>query len=202
MSDAAGAIGDGSAVLKHSEPVPDRVPRADLDYYPTPAWCVEAIRPFLPASTTILDPACGEGELLHPFTKVSVLRGIELDDGRAARARRVVPYVTVGDALEVEWPDADLAICNPPFSHALAFVERAVAWRAAHPRSTVAFLLRLTFLEAQERRRFHQTNPSDVYVLADRPKFRPGKNGKMATDSVTCAWFVWGPGRGGRWSVL
>lgn len=193
----------GHDVLRPSEPLPDRVARAALDYYPTPSWCVEAIRPHLPKAAQILDPACGEGELLQPFAKESsVLRGIELDPGRADRAHRVAAFVTVGDAIEVEWPYADLAICNPPFSHALAFVERAVAWRAAHPRSTVAFLLRLTFLEAQERRRFHQTNPSDVYVLADRPKFRPGKNGKMSTDSVTCAWFVWGPGRGGRWSVL
>lgn len=205
MTDGAISTGrEPEAILSPSEPVPDRVPRAALDYYPTPAWCVEAIRPHLPNAGIVLDPACGQGELLHAFREGSILlQGIDLDAGRVAAARAAFPSngaFDVGDALACTWPGFDLVICNPPFSHGLEFLERALSLAA--PRATVAFLLRLTFLESRERRSFHLAHPSDVYVLSERPKFRPGRDGKMATDSVTCAWFVFGPGRGGRWSIL
>jgi hypothetical protein len=38
----------------------------------------------------------------------------------------------------------------------------------------------------------------DVYVLSKRPSF--SGNGK--TDATAYAWFLFGPGRGGRWQVL
>lgn len=187
--------------LKPSEPIPDRVARAGNDYYPTPAWCVERILPHLPHARTVLDPACGAGELLAHFPD-SEQHGIELDPTRATLARNSRVGITCADALatDTEWPRCDLTICNPPFSHGLEFFERAL--RNADSRSTVAFLLRLTFLESEERRAFHQRHVLDCYVLSTRPKFRPGRDGKMATDSVTCAWFVAGPGRAGRVEVL
>ncbi len=40
--------------------------------------------------------------------------------------------------------------------------------------------------------------PCDVFVLSRRPSFL----GNGMTDSSAYAWFVWGPGRGGRWSLL
>lgn len=189
--------------LEPAEPTPDRVERADLDYYPTPASAVLPILPFLSPGRAVLDPACGRGELLAHFDRRTKL-GIELDPTRAADTRRApgVKSVTCGDALVEGWPDADLVICNPPFSHSLEFARRAVEWASSGRGRTAAILLRLSFLESEERREFHRAAPSDVYVLANRPKFRPNRHGKMATDSVTCAWFVWSPGGGGRWRVL
>lgn len=190
-----------------SEPTPPRVERAELDYYPTPAWCVDAIKSFLCPGRSVLDPACGQGELLTHFSAPAALPGgpsllgIELDAGRAIAAEYVTTRsVITGDALAVDWPKVDLVICNPPFSLSLEFVEKSLQQQLPH--TTHAFLLRLSFLESRERRALHKLHPSDVYVLSERPKFRPNRHGKMATDSITCAWFVWGPGRGGRWSVL
>ncbi len=190
-------------VLVASEPVPDRVERQKLDYYPTPPYVVHAIRPYLPRVRRVLDPAAGKGELL---TAIGAEHGIaiELDRSRALEASKN-PYckaVYDGDALAMDWPDADLCIANPPFLKAREFIEKAIAWRKQDPRRVVACLARLTILESEERRTLHQQDPADVYILATRPKFRPGKNGKMATDSVTCCWLLWTPGGGGRWRVL
>jgi hypothetical protein len=87
----------------------------------------------------------------------------------------------------------DVIITNPPFYLAEEFVRKALK-HATH----VAMLLRLAFLESRKREAFHKENPSDVFVLSRRPSFMA--NG--ATDNSAYAWFVWGPGRGGRWSIL
>lgn len=187
------------SVLTLSEPVTDRVMRAENDFYATPRWVVEIIKPHLTHVGSVFDPACGTGDLLNAFPSAR-REGIELDPMRARTVKGAC--VAEGDALILDWPDADLCIMNPPFLHARAFIQRAIQWRAQDQRRTVACLARLTILESEERRLMHQQNPSDVYVLATRPKFRPGRDGKMATDSVTCVWLVFGPGRGGRWSVL
>lgn len=196
--------GDGAFVLAPPEPTPDRVARAELDYYPTPGSAVEPILPFLPRCDSVLDPACGQGELLRFFPNATRY-GLELDARRAEQAcqkyaRGNHHHLQVGDALSATWPLVGLVVCNPPFTHALEFVQRSLSQE--EPRTTHAFLLRLSFLESKERRAFHEAWPSDVYVLSERPKFRPNRFGKMASDNITCAWFVWGPGRGGRWAVL
>lgn len=182
---------------------PGRVERAALDYYPTPGWVVETILPHLPRARCVLDPACGAGEILAAVAPARGL-GIELDPLRAQEANNSmhVDSCVEGDALIVEWPVADGVVMNPPFIDVQAFIERALEWQERDPRRTVACLARLTILESEERRALHQAHPADVYVLSRRPKFRARRDGKMASDSVTCCWLVWGPGRGGRWSVL
>lgn len=132
--------------------------------------------------------------------------------------------IQVADALTLPhgW-NFDLAIFNPPFVLAEEFVRRALHDRES--RSSVAALLRLAFLESKERRPLHAAHPADIYPLAARPQFidpnverecprcvggeqpreKPCKrcNGKRTVkggqDSAAYAWFVWGPGRGGRW---
>jgi hypothetical protein len=155
------------------------------------------------------------------------LRGFELHEGRAHAAGHLVDC---RDALSADgWGFFDLAILNPPFSLAEDFVRRALG-EAAPQRATVAALLRLAFLEGGGRVPLHREHPSDVFVFANRPSFidpqafRPCprcKGGKVprpdevrcvrclgktqikgGSDSSAYGWFVFGPGRGGRWSVL
>lgn len=173
--------------------------RQPLDFYSTPAPVVDAILPHLPLSGRILEPASGDGAILRRLIAHGVDRmnisAIELDADRFLQSQNIAP-TTRGDALDMSWPAASLILGNPPFTLGLRFVEKAITHVAPHG-GTVAMLLRLTFLESRERAAFHRANPSDVYVLPARPKFVNG-----ATDTVTSAWFVWGPGRGGRWSIL
>lgn len=188
----------------------NRVPRIALDYYPTPRSAIEPIKAHLPLIRTVCDPACGIGEIFEVFGPRVRCFGIELDQVRAEKAWRLggeqKRVVSHGNALTLPWPKAEAYVFNPPFSDAEAFVRRGLDQKPA--RATMAVLLRLSFLEPTDpdaklehllgRAELHRSHPPDVYVLAERPRFSVNKHGVLGTDSVTAAWFVYGPGRGGR----
>lgn len=150
------------------------------------------------------------------------------EEARTLFAKERRHHVTVGDFLTGPQAPCDLVIGNPPFKHAMAFVLRALAitWPR---RGTVAMLLRMNWLASQDRMAFHRENPADLFVLSRRPSFCaslkckacgwgdvqrldalraracPLCGGKVVvttSDSTEYAWFVWGPGRGGRWQIL
>lgn len=77
----------------------------------------------------------------------------------------------------------DWVISNPPFSEAPSIVRHAFF----HAKFGVAFLLRLTFLEpCKNRSEFLVDHPPSILVM---PRY--SFTGDGATDSVTCAWFIW-----------
>lgn len=173
--------------------------RRPLDDYPTPDWVIDAVLPHVPGGGQVLEPSCGAGAILRRLrawgVELSHLRGIELDEGRATIARQDGFTVAHADALYADWGQADLIITNPPYRFAEAFVRRALSLR--RPGGTVAMLLRLGFLESIERADFNRSHPADVLVLPRRPSFVNGRS-----DACAYGWFVWGVGRGGRWSIL
>jgi hypothetical protein len=160
-------------------PTPPAVTRAFLDACPLPdgEWC---------------EPAVGAGHIIEAVGK---RRGWATFDIRDVGAPSLSDFHESGyDFLQHdESIRFDVIITNPPFYLAEEFVRKALRC-ADH----VAMLLRLAFLESRRREVFHQEHPSDVYVLSRRPSFMA--NG--ATDSCAYGWFVWGPGRGGRWEIL
>ncbi len=125
----------------------------------------------------------------------------------------------------------DLVVGNPPFKYAMAFVLRSLDL-ARPFRGTVAMLLRMNWLASQERMAFHREQPADLFVLPRRPSFCASLRCKSklacgwrvmqrvdaprarecprcespvlvtTSDSTEYAWFVWSPGRGGRWQIL
>lgn len=171
------------------------------DFYATPAWATLAILRYAARpGDIVLDPACGDGAILDVAAECNFKTiGLELDEGRARRAAGHGKHVAIiRDALDVgAWPRAEAIVMNPPFGCAMEFVERAIA-EARVCDANVAALLRLPWLASRKRVAFHRAHPSDVYVLPRRPSFTP--DGK--TDATDYAWFVWGPSRGGRWSIL
>lgn len=176
--------------------------RAD-DFYATPAWVTRAIGPYLEGphghQTVGFDPCCGDGAILNVMAEWwfgAKPIGIEIDAGRAAAAG-TLHAVTLGDALAIPWPDADMLVTNPPYALAMAFIERALGWLELGEDREVAFLTRLNFLGSQKRAAFHRQHPCDVYVLPKRPSFTGG-----GTDATEYCWMVWGPGRGNRWFML
>lgn len=77
-------------------------------------------------------------------------------------------------------------IGNPPYSLAEAHIRHALSIIDRHF-GTVAFLLRLAFLESRARLAFWREHPpAKVYVLAERPSFTGGQ-----TDSSAYGFFVW-----------
>lgn len=197
---------------------PTKTARIEGDHYPTPRWAIDLIVPQLvqryltPERQLVIEPACGDGAILEVLAREGVqqLLAFELDATRAAAAAAFagrVPsplsMVFCADALTESWrrwnvdpTQAAFVIGNPPYSHALAFVQKAMA--EVGPNVPIAMLLRLGFLESDERQAFHEQHPCDLYVLPNRPSF--SGNGK--TDGCAYAWFVWHAESKRQWSVL
>lgn len=167
--------------------------RNALDFYETPPETTRAILAHLEPASIVLDPCCGDRAILLAVAEAwpgASCLGADIDPARAADVHI--------DALGPEsWTCPGVTvITNPPYSRAEEFVRRALL--EVGPTGTVAMLLRLAFLESKGRASLHAKHPSDVFVLAKRPSF----TGDGRADSAAYAWFVWGPGRGGRWEVL
>lgn len=175
------------------------------DFFPTPPevtkafW--EAVGPSLPDGLWC-EPAVGDGHIINAVGPREAWATYDIRDVPAP-ALSVLHYPST-DWLSLPLPSTgragvdheasyEVIITNPPFYLAEEFVRASLA-RATH----VVMLLRLAFLETRKREDLHKEFPSDVYVLSRRPSFMA--NG--ATDSCAYAWFVWGPGRGGRWEIL
>lgn len=161
------------------------------DFYATPAWCTRAIAPFLQIypERPVFDPAAGEGAILDVLLGLGcTTSGLEIDPVRARTAATMGGHgVHERDALcDTTWrvPSAGVVVMNPPYAHAMAFVQRAVA-----ECERVAALLRLPWLAAQKRAAWLRANTPSVHVLPKRPSFT-GKG----TDATDYAWMLWGFG--------
>lgn len=182
---------------------------AAFEFYPTPR---EAITPLITSSLltlpggTWIDPCAGSGRI--PST-VNGLRDdvawllVEIDPGHMGALCDTLrtdrdELLSFGDFVIRDWthPRADVAIMNPPFSHALEFVQACMA-RAA----TVAMLQRTNWI-GPSRAAWLRRHMPDVYQLAKRPSF----TGDGSTDAAEYSWFVWPAGehdrRWGRVAML
>ena len=229
--------------------------RENLDFYPTPGWCVDLLLDALNVCPEwrCLEPAAGDGaivkRLLARGVPASGIGAVEIDPTRAEKVHEIVTC-ECSDFLK-DPPIVgchELIVTNPPFALAADFAKTALF--LAGDRGTVALLLRLNWLGSQERAAFHREHPSDILLLPKRPEFTasmscsgvvPSVSGRRkkgdpppvrrprcewratlpidaprpavcpscgakalcsTTDSIEYAWFVWGPGRGNRWSIL
>lgn len=119
--------------------------------------------------------------------------GLEKEEGRylAAQDSTDLPVVQ-GDFL-LHREKYDVIVSNPPYSHALEFVQHALTLAPV-----VCMLLRLPWLASIRRVEWHKENPAHVCVLPKRPSFTA--DGK--TDATEYAWFIWGTEHGGKWTIL
>lgn len=155
--------------------------RENLDFYPSPAWCVDLLLDALDVRPEwqCLEPAAGDGAIVKRLLARGVpaenIEAIELDDGRAEICAKATGVdVIVGDFTKppsIQAPPGgfDLIVTNPPFALASDFAR--VALGMAGDRGTVALLLRLNWLGSQERAAFHREHPSDILLLPKRPEF-------------------------------
>lgn len=176
--------------------------RAGLDRYYTPDDLARALVSTLhiPSSALVLEPSVGGGAFVNAVRQVAGANIFAIDVDPAApgldnttKRRFTAGRVFIGDFLSHQFTVGDLApydgfdyiVGNPPFNDAEAHVRRARA--LVKPGGTVAFLLRLAFLEGAKRKAFWFAHrPACVTVLVEGPSFTGG-----GTDSCPYGWFVW-----------
>jgi DNA modification methylase len=156
----------------------------DAEFFPTQAWATQALLARVAFTNPIWEPAAGDGAMADVLVKSGyvVVASDLCDRGNPSVQSGVdflsTPTVTVGSV-----------VTNPPFSSAEDFILKAVAC-AKH---RVAMLLRLAFLEGQQRKSLYSSTPLErVLVFRNRLSFGEG-NGKIAF-----AWFIWTHGYRGE----
>ena len=186
----------GPTVSRRAAPVPATA------LYETPAGVVAALAPLLPCVGTMIDLGAGNGRIvdgmqLHGVARAAV--ACEPDTTRAgsrAGSRAVDRGITIRREPFVpgEHLPFDLVVSNPPFCDATAWARSILYPEIPAPSQTVALLVRVGWYRAAA----HALPPCDLHLLDPRPSFTP--DGR--TDGSEYAWCIWGPGRGGRFSVL
>lgn len=155
--------------------------RKPNDFYETPAWVTEALRPYLVGARMIWDPAAGNGamvEVLDAWPDVKV-RGTDIKSGtdflKANTVSGELPFDTI--------------VCNPPYSMGQAFIEQALQL-TRRQRGRVAMLLRTDFDHAKTRKHLFGGCPEFArkLVLTSRIRWFAGTTG---SPSFNHAWFMW-----------
>ena len=160
------------------------------DWYVEPPWAVDALiaaeRPFV---GTVLDPCCGEGNIVKRLEAAGV-RAVG-GDIKPRWDRAVIHHFS--GSLEGYKPDS--VVSNPPYNLAQDFVGCALK----HTQDRVCVLLRLAFLEGQKRRAWFEATPlARVWVSSRRISMPPGGSDvKAKGGTIAYAWFCWEKGHRG-----
>jgi len=160
--------------------------RAFRDLYCTHPSAVDALLRVEAFSRDIWEPAAG---LLH-ISKTLEAHGHRV---RSSDIEARCDGVEEKDFLfmDCERWQGDI-ITNPPYSTAGEFVQKAL--QSVEAGAKVAMLLRLLFLEGQQRRReiFENTPPHTVYVFSRRTVCARNGDFSARLAAAQCfAWFVW-----------
>lgn len=164
------------------------------DYYITP---IEVIKEFLNkfielegkyVFKLVLDP-CAGGDAQHPMSYPKALEDfgikgniVTVDIREDSLAELKSDYLN----LDVKQQGFNVIITNPPFSHALEIIEKALDDIVDN--GYVIMLLRLNFLGSKKRKPFWEANPPKyIFVHSKRISFFGNSN----TDSIEYAHFVW-----------
>ena len=162
--------------------------RQEHDYYATEPKAVELLLSEEKFADNIWECACGEGHI-----------GKTLEEhGYDVFATDLI-YRGYGHRESVDFLSQQRAfngdiITNPPYKHALEFVQKALD--SIPEGRKVAMFLKLQFLEGKARKKFFMDNPPKVvYVSSSRLKCALNGNfKKTGGDAVAFAWFVWEKG--------
>lgn len=170
--------------------------RAPRDYYRTPAWLVEALLPHLeqrlpPGRLRVLEPACGDGAIVQVLESAwgerATVDAVDLEP-QGAMIGRAEAACWLSRPLDAR--RYHLVVTNPPYRHALEYVQRATA--CLYPYGVAAMLLRLGFLAGQQRSSWLRELRPSVLVSPRRPSFT--EDGKC--DSSDYGWVIFdGAGR-------
>ena len=171
--------------------------KSAFEFYPTPApfteWLLSVCREHgFPIAGRILEPCAGAGDIasvLHAELSVASVFQNDLDPQWNVSTRDATSPDLRG-GLVYDWE-----VTNYPFSAALSCLNLAVD--GLH---SVATYHRATLREPHKTlglgRSFFRDHPPTATLWCPRfAHMRSQKTGKWSTDSVSCVWSVWVPGR-------
>lgn len=166
--------------------------REARDDFPTPPWGTRAgvehlLKPLgAHADDRILEPACGR-EIMASVLRES-FSNVEAFDAFDYGGNAVGNFLSGELDYRAPTVTPDWVFTNPPFKHALAFVEEGLYLA----RKGVCVLVRLAFMEGQERYKFFAKEPySYVAPSADRIPMVEGRWDPDAATATAYGWFVW-----------
>ena len=161
--------------------------RKPADFYPTPPDVTIALMEFLalPAGTTVLEPACGDGAMSKILERYLGSESVYSSDLRTdtGYGRGGVDFITDTDTPRVDW-----IISNPPFNRSADFIRKSLSLTA-----NVAFLLKSQYWHAKSRLQLFETYPpAFILPLTWRPSFLESERGRSPLMDVI--WVVWKKG--------
>lgn len=168
--------------------------RQDKDYYPTPRWVIDLLLDnYQLQDGWILEPCAGNGVICKALREHGgwdgSLDAVEIRGEEKDALSEYCDDVCIMDFLDAPKGYFGCApgtiITNPPFSIAKQVIEHC--FEIADERTEIIMLLRLGWLETQDRYDFWRKHPNvSLITLRDRPKFVG--NG---TDFAAYGWFIW-----------
>ena len=171
-----------------------------LDDFPTPSWAGRALCEHvlkaegLGPEDVIWEPACNRGYLVKGLRDYcGRVRCTDIEDygwpGMEARLDFLFP---TPPGIGADW-----IVTNPPFRLAAQFAARC---RELRPHKGYALLVRVAFLEGQERYEtlFRDHPPSIVAQFTERVPMVKGRYDPAASTATAYCWLVWSGGRDTR----
>ena len=159
--------------MKSRQP-PKKVRSSDI--FQTPPSGVEVIIPYILKEWKILEPACGEGQVVKTLEKYGFeVHGSDIMHGFDFLSTLAAPE-----------GDFDCIITNPPYSLKTAWLKRC--YEIGKP---FALLLPLTALEGRERMKMYKEHGIQLLMPPGRINFGT-PSGKGSSSWFFAAWFTWG----------
>lgn len=159
--------------------------RAELDLYTTPPDAVISLLEHESFSKNVWECACGLGHISDVLaSKGYNVYSTDIKNYGYAKQHDTFDFLNCDKSF-----NGDI-VTNPPYKMALPFVKKALQFIPNGNR--VAMLLRIQFLEGQERHLFFVDNPpAKIYVFSKR--IQCSKHGKalMSNGAICFCWFIW-----------
>jgi hypothetical protein len=143
------------------------------DGFQTPPEAILPLLPYIPEWATVIDPACGKGNIVRAFCSHGYrASGSDINKGKDF-LQKVVTYST------------DYIVTNPPYSIKDAWIEHCYELG-----SPFALLMPLTALEGQRRQACYKKYGLQVMILPKRISFET-PNDKGSSSWFATAWYCW-----------
>ena len=151
------------------------------DFYPRPFVAIEALLDHDSCDGDLWEPACGDGAISAPVSLYHNVISTDLNDYGFGESGV--------DFLMEQKLAAPNIITNPPYKLAQQFIQKAIDLGAKKH----CWLLRLSFLEGQQRRvsLFDKQRPARVWVFSQRLTIWRGDEEPNGSGTTAYGWFVW-----------